>query len=62
VTVARVERLVSLEIRIRTTDDPDQLADRIREATALITGREALEEFRVRSTILAEPKGPRRID
>jgi hypothetical protein len=49
------DRLVTVELRIRTAQDPTQLGDRIREAAALIAGREALEEFRVRSMPLDEP-------
>lgn len=57
------DRLVTVELRIRTAQDPTQLGDRIREAAALIAGREALEEFRVRSMPLDEPpKGPRPVD
>ena len=57
------EQLVTVELRIRTTDDPNQLGDRIREAAALIAGREALEEYRVRSMPLDEPpKGLRSVD
>jgi hypothetical protein len=50
--------LVTIEARIRTTDDAEQLGDRIREAIAMIVGREALEEFRVRVMPLVE-RGPR---
>ena len=42
-------QLITVELRFKTRDDPGQLADRIREATALIVGREALEEFRFRA-------------
>ena len=57
------DRLVTVELRIRTAQDPTQLGDRLREAAALIAGREALEEFRVRSMPLDEPpKGPRPVD
>jgi hypothetical protein len=49
------DRLVTVELRIRTAQDPTQLGDRIREAAALIAGRDALEEFRVRSMPLDEP-------
>ncbi|MFB3737858.1 MAG: hypothetical protein ACE14W_02695 [Candidatus Velamenicoccus archaeovorus] len=48
--------LVTIEARIRTTEAPDQLGDRIREAIAMIAGREALEEFRVRVLPLVERK------
>ena len=41
-------QLITVELRFKTTEDPGQLADRIREAAALIVGREALEEFRWR--------------
>ena len=51
------ERLVTVELRIRTSEDPEQLGDRIREAAALIAGREAVEEFRVRSMPLHETPG-----
>jgi hypothetical protein len=48
--------LVTIEMRIRTTEDPKQLGDRVRESAALIAGREALEEFRVRVLPLVERK------
>ncbi|HEX2424916.1 MAG TPA: hypothetical protein VHM47_03430 [Actinomycetota bacterium] len=50
--------LVTIEMRIRTTEDPKQLGERIRESAALIAGREALEEFRVRELPLVEKKRP----
>ncbi len=50
--------LVTVELRFRTSDDPRQLGERIREAVGMIVGREALEDFRVRSLPLA-PKKPR---
>jgi hypothetical protein len=57
------DQLVTVELRIRTSEDAQQLGDRIREAAALIAGRDALEEFRVRSMPLDErPKGPRPAD
>lgn len=52
--------LVTVEMRIRTTDDPQQLGDRLRESAATIVGREALEEFRVRVLPLVE-KRPRSV-
>lgn len=52
--------LVTTEIRFRTTDDPDQLGERIRESVAMIVGREALEEFRVRVLPLVERGSSRR--
>jgi hypothetical protein len=48
--------LVTVEMRIRTTEDPKQLGERIRESAALIVGRDALEEFRVRELPLVERK------
>lgn len=48
--------LVTIEMRIRTTDDPKLLGDRVRESAAMIVGREALEEFRVRVLPLGEKK------
>jgi hypothetical protein len=48
--------LVTIEMRIRTTEDPKQLGERIRESAALIAGRDALEEFRVRELPLVEKK------
>jgi hypothetical protein len=42
-------QLVRVELSFVTEDDPEQLGDRVREATASIVGRDALEEFRVRS-------------
>ena len=56
-TAAR--RLVTVEARFVTADDPDQLADRVREAVATIVGKAALEEFRVRTMPLERPKGER---
>ena len=57
------DQLVSVELRIRTAEDPKQLGDRLREAAAMIAGRDAVEEFRVRATPLDEkPKGPHPID
>lgn len=41
--------LVTIELRFKTADDPQQLGDRIRESVALIVGGEALEDFRVRT-------------
>jgi hypothetical protein len=57
------EALITIEIRIRTDDDPKQLGDRIREAAMQIAGKAQVEEFRVRSIPLGEkPKGPRPVD
>jgi hypothetical protein len=49
--------LVTIEMRIKTTEDPKQLGERVREAAALIVGRDALEEFRVRELPLVEKRG-----
>lgn len=49
--------LARIELSFRTEDDPQALADRVQEATALIVGRESLEEFRLRVMPLArKPK------
>ncbi|MDH4112199.1 MAG: hypothetical protein OEV60_05860 [Actinomycetota bacterium] len=50
--------LARVELTFRTDEDPHALADRVREATTLIVGRDALEEFRVRVLPLSsKPKG-----
>jgi hypothetical protein len=56
--------LVRVELTFRSTDDQNEEAtgDRIREAVSMIVGRQALEEFRVRSMPLTEQKGPRPVD
>ena len=46
--------LARVELTFRTDEDPHALGERIRESTALIVGREALEEFRVRVLPLTE--------
>jgi len=53
--------LVTIEMRFLTSEDPRGVADRVRESAAMIVGREALEEFRVRTMPLGSPKkkGPR---
>ena len=48
--------LVSVELRFRTAEDPEQLADRIREAVGLIVGSDALEDYRVRTLPLSGPR------
>jgi hypothetical protein len=53
------KRLVTVEIRFVTTEEPEQLADRVRESVATIVGKQALEEFRVRTMPLDRPKGER---
>ena len=52
-------KLVTIELRFVTEEDPGQLGERIRESVAMIVGRQALEEFRVRELPLAPPKRPR---
>ena len=59
--VAREPVLVTIEIRFRAEEDPQQLADRVRESVALIVGRENLEDFRVASLPLTPPKRPRAV-
>ena len=51
--------LVTIEMRFTTQDEPEQLGERVREAAALIVGKEALEDFRLRVLPLAPPKRPR---
>ena len=53
--------LVTIELRFRAEDDPQQLGDRIRESVAMIVGREHLEDFRLRIPPLAPPKKPRAV-
>jgi hypothetical protein len=50
------QTLVTVEIRFVTDEDPGQLADRMRESVAIIVGKNALEEFRVKSIPLGGPK------
>lgn len=50
------ETLVTVELRFITGEDPEQLADRVRESVAAIVGKDALEEFRVKTMPLG-PKG-----
>jgi hypothetical protein len=59
--MANAKQLVTVEVRFVSTEDAEQVGDRIREAIAQIVGREALEEFRIRTMVL-EPKrkGPLR--
>ena len=49
-------RLVRVELSFVTEDDVEQLGYRIREATASIVGRDALDEFRVRTMSLDATK------
>lgn len=56
--------LVRVELTFRSTNEQSEreLGDRIREAVSMIVGRQALEEFRVRSLPLEPKKGPRPVD
>jgi hypothetical protein len=49
------QTLVTVEIRFVTDEDPGQLADRMRESIAIIVGKDALEEFRVKTVPLGGP-------
>jgi hypothetical protein len=51
--------LVTIEMRFTTEEEPEQLGERVREAAALIVGKDALEDFRLRVLPLAPPKRPR---
>ena len=48
--------LVSIELRFRTEENPEQLAERIREAVRMIVGGDALEDFRWRGLPLDGPR------
>jgi hypothetical protein len=50
------ETLVTVEFRFVTSDEPEQVADRLRESTAVIVGRDALEEFRVKTIPVEGPE------
>jgi hypothetical protein len=53
--MSRPPVLVSVELRFKSAEDPEQLAERIRESVRLIVGNDALEDFRVRSLPLTPP-------
>jgi hypothetical protein len=53
--------LVTIEVRFKADEDPQQLADRVRESISMIVGRDRLEDFRVRVLPLAPPKKPRAV-
>jgi hypothetical protein len=57
--MAREPVLVTIELRFRTSEDPNQLGERIRESVSMIVGREALEDYRLRVMPLVPRKGPR---
>lgn len=48
-------QLVRIELAFVSEDEPDAVGDRIRESVRMIVGRDALEEFRVR-TLPLDPK------
>jgi hypothetical protein len=48
-------QLVRVELAFVSEEDPEQTGERIRESVAMIVGRDALEEFRVR-TLPLDPK------
>lgn len=54
-------KLVQVELRFLSTEDPAEVGERIRESVRMIVGREALEEFRVRTLPLVEKKAPRSV-
>lgn len=54
--------LVRIELTFKTDADARELGDRIEESVRLIVGREALEEFRVRTLPLSQRKGPRPVE
>jgi len=53
--------LVTIELAFKTSEDPQQLGERIRESVSMIVGREALEDCRLRVMPLAPPKRPRTV-
>ena len=59
--MAREPVLVSIELRFTSQEDPQQLADRVRESVSMIVGRDHLEDFRVRVLPLSPPKKPRAV-
>ena len=57
------EQLIRIELGFRSLEDPEAIADRIRESVTNIVGRGALEDFRVRTVPLGEkPKGLRPVE
>ncbi|MBI3649262.1 MAG: hypothetical protein HY240_11020 [Actinobacteria bacterium] len=52
-------RLVHVELRFISEEEPSQVGERIRESVRMIVGREALEDFRVRTLPLVEKPRPR---
>jgi hypothetical protein len=52
--------LIRVELSFVTEDDAEALGDRIKESVANIVGRQAIEEFRVRSMPLDPKQRPLR--
>jgi hypothetical protein len=48
--------LVRIEFSFVTEESPESLGDRVKESVAMIVGREALEEFRIRTMPLGRRK------
>jgi acetylornithine deacetylase/succinyl-diaminopimelate desuccinylase-like protein len=48
--------LVTIDVRFQTSEDAEQVAERIREAVRMIVGRDALDHFRWRKEPLEPPK------
>ena len=48
--------LVRIELAFVTEEDAEQLGDRIRESVSTIVGRDALEEFRLKTLPLGKRK------
>jgi hypothetical protein len=53
--------LVTIELRFRTNEEAEPLAERIRESVRLIVGGDALEDFRVRALPLSPPQKDRHL-
>ena len=49
-------KLVTIDVRFATSEDPEQVAERVREAVRMIVGRDALDHFRWRTELLEPPK------
>ena len=49
-------QLVSIDIRFTSSEDAEQVAERIRESVRLIVGGDALDHFRWRTEPLEPPK------
>ena len=48
--------LITIDLRFRSSEDPEQMAERVREAVRMIAGRDALEHFRWRTELIEPPK------